>query len=106
MPLAEALAAGVPSVGARTGGIVDIVDDDVTGLLVESGDSAALTVALRRLIEDGELRARLAAAGRVKARERFSWDHVAAATERQLAAAAPGGTAPGSPGLAVQLGES
>ena len=56
----------------------------VTGLLVESGDVAGLTVALRRLIEDGELRGRVGAAGRAQARERFGWDHVAAATERPL----------------------
>ena len=88
MPLAEALASGLPAIGARTGGIVDIIDDGVTGLLVESGDTAGLIGALRRLLDEPELRRSLAAAGRRKARERFSWDHVAAATERHFAGAA------------------
>ena len=105
MPLAEAQVAGLPVVAARTGGIPDVVEHDVTGLLVPRGDPVALTAALRRLLDDPGLRARLAATGQGRARARFGWDQVAAATGRHLGAA-PGATAPGSPGLAVQLGES
>jgi len=105
MPLAEAQVAGLPVLAARTGGIPDIVEHDVTGLLVPRGDSAALTVALRRLLDDAELRARLAATGRERARERFGWAQVAAATGQHLGAAA-GTAAPAPAGLAVQLGES
>jgi spore coat protein SA len=86
MPLAEALAAGLPAVAARTGGIVDIVEDGVTGLLVEPGDAGALTAALRRMLDDPALRVSLASAGRAKARARFGWDHIAAATRGHLAA--------------------
>jgi glycosyltransferase involved in cell wall biosynthesis len=85
MPLAEALAAGIPAVGGRTGGIVDIVEDGVTGLLVEPGDADDLTHALRRLLEDRGLRASLAATGRVKARAQFGWDSVAASTAARFA---------------------
>lgn len=79
MPLAEALAAGVPAVASRTGGIVDIVEHETTGLLVEPGDAGALTAAIGRLLEDSELRTRLAAAGREKARSSFGWDAIAEA---------------------------
>jgi glycosyltransferase involved in cell wall biosynthesis len=87
MPLAEALAAGVPAVASRTGGIVDIVEDGVTGLLVEPGDSLALARAIERLLDDGDLRSRVAEAGRVKAAASFDWAVVAACLEAQLWAA-------------------
>ena len=48
LPLAEAMATGIPCVASRTGGMPDIVAENVTGLLVERGDVAALTNALRR----------------------------------------------------------
>jgi spore coat protein SA len=91
MPLAEALAAGVPAVASRTGGIVDIVDDEVSGLLVEPGDAAALTVAIERLLEDRELRGALTEAGRKKSRSTFGWDAIADAFEGQLQAGGHGG---------------
>lgn len=45
----EALAVGCPVVASRTGGLVDVVDDGVDGLLVPPGDAGALADALRRL---------------------------------------------------------
>jgi glycosyltransferase involved in cell wall biosynthesis len=73
----EAMAHGRPVVASATGGLLDLVDDGVTGVLVPPRDVAALREALRRLLADEELRARLGAAGRERARERFSWDVVA-----------------------------
>jgi glycosyltransferase involved in cell wall biosynthesis len=84
MPLAEALAAGVPAVGSRTGGIVDIVDDGVTGLLVEPGDARALAAAIERMLDDHDLRARVAGAGRAKAVSQFDWGVVATSLEAQF----------------------
>jgi len=55
--LIEAAACGLPAVGSRTGGIVDVIEDGVSGLLVEPGDTEALTVALGRLLTDEGLRA-------------------------------------------------
>jgi glycosyltransferase involved in cell wall biosynthesis len=60
---AEAQLAGVPVVAADAGGLPDAVTDEVDGLLVPVGDVAALTAALRRILEDSPLRARLVAAG-------------------------------------------
>jgi len=59
----EALAAGRPVVAYRSGGLEEIVEDGHTGLLVPSGDEAALTAALVRLADDPALGARLGAAG-------------------------------------------
>lgn len=68
---AEALARGTPVVATNVGGLAEIIDDDVTGLLVEPGDATALARALLRLLGDAGLRGRLARAGRVAAAERF-----------------------------------
>ncbi len=55
---------GDPSLRAAVGGLLDAVEDGVTGLLVPPGDVAALRAALERLLGDAELRARLGAAAR------------------------------------------
>ncbi len=68
----EAMAAGVPVVAARAGGIPHVVEDGRTGLLVDPGSGPALAAGLRRLLDDENLRSRLAAAGRREA-ERWSW---------------------------------
>jgi glycosyltransferase involved in cell wall biosynthesis len=59
----EALACAVPVIASRTGGLTEVVHDEVTGLLVPPADAAAIAAALTRL-EAGPLRRRLAAAGR------------------------------------------
>lgn len=71
--LLEAMSYGVPVVASDTGGIRDIVIHQQTGLLVPPGDAAALAAAIRRLAEDGDLRARLGAAGRRRFEEKFGW---------------------------------
>lgn len=79
----EAMAYGRPVVAAAVGGLLDAVEDGVTGLLVPPGDAAALRAALERLLGDAELRRRLGEAGRERARRELSWE---AATARTLAA--------------------
>jgi glycosyltransferase involved in cell wall biosynthesis len=63
----EAFARGRPVVGARAGGIPDIVEDGVSGLLVQPGDTPALADALVRLLSDRELAERLASGARAAA---------------------------------------
>jgi glycosyltransferase involved in cell wall biosynthesis len=76
----EAMAYGKPVVASAVGGLRDLVVDGETGLLVPPRDPAALRAALERLLGDRELRLRLGAAARERARERFSWDRVVDAT--------------------------
>jgi glycosyltransferase involved in cell wall biosynthesis len=70
--LLEAMAAGVPVVASAVGGIPEVVADGVSGCLVAPGDKASLERALRRLLTDGELAARIGAAARETARLRFA----------------------------------
>ncbi len=70
----EAMAHGRPVVATAVGGLVDAVEDGVTGLLVPPRDPDALRTALERLLGDRKLRARLGAAARDRARARFGVD--------------------------------
>ena len=69
--LAEAMATGVPVVSTAISGIPEMIDDGAHGLLVQSGDARALADALRRVLGDDALHARLAKAGRQRVCERF-----------------------------------
>jgi glycosyltransferase involved in cell wall biosynthesis len=73
---AEAMAHGRPVVAGAVGGLLDLVVPEETGLLVPPGDVVALREALRRLLADEELRARLGANARRRAEEMLSWDRV------------------------------
>lgn len=79
----EAMAHGRPVVASAVGGLVDAVEDGVSGLLVPPRDVPALRSAIVRLLGDAELRGRLGTNARTRARERFSW---AAATEATIQA--------------------
>lgn len=72
--LLQASAAAVPIITSRAGGLPEAVADGVSGLLTAPGDVAALTAALRRLLDDAGLRQRLGAAGRARILAEFSVD--------------------------------
>jgi glycosyltransferase involved in cell wall biosynthesis len=72
MVLLEALHLGVPVVGRRGGGLPEVIEDGVNGILLSSNEPAELTEACLRLLEDKGLRARLAAAGIASVAERFT----------------------------------
>jgi glycosyltransferase involved in cell wall biosynthesis len=76
------MAHGRAVVASAVGGLVDLVVHEETGLLVPPGDVSALRVALRRLLDDEELRRRLGAAARGRVREHFSWQRT---TDRTVA---------------------
>ena len=71
LSLLEAAATGLPAVGARTGGIVDVIEDGASGWLVPPGDVPALATRLRDLILDEATRVRLGARAREIAVARF-----------------------------------
>ena len=68
----EAMAAGVPPVASAVGGLLDIVEDGVTGLLVPAGDSEALASALTRVLTDAEYGSALGQTAKQVVAER--WD--------------------------------
>jgi glycosyltransferase involved in cell wall biosynthesis len=74
----EAMASGVPAVGANAGGIPEVIQDSQNGLLFEPGDLDDLTEKLGLLLRDADLRNRLARAAR-SSMEGLSWR---AATEK------------------------
>jgi D-inositol-3-phosphate glycosyltransferase len=76
---AEAQASGTPVLAAAVGGLTTIVRDGRSGLLIEGHEPAVWASALRRVIDDDELRARLEAGAIEQARE-FSWEATADAT--------------------------
>jgi glycosyltransferase involved in cell wall biosynthesis len=72
----EACAAGRPVIGTPVGGMTDIISEGVNGLLVPSGDAAALAAAIAGLIDDPERRIAMGAAGRKMVLERYGADRM------------------------------
>jgi glycosyltransferase involved in cell wall biosynthesis len=72
LALVEAQLCGCPVIGSRSGGIIDIISEEKTGLLVNPDDPADLANALSRLLTDSELRVRLARDGQKSAQANFS----------------------------------
>jgi phosphatidylinositol alpha-1,6-mannosyltransferase len=68
----EAMSFGLPVIGARVGGIPEMVVHETTGLLVPPRDPAGLAQALTRLLTDEPLRRQLGAAGRARCQDLFS----------------------------------
>ena len=70
--LLEAMAAAKPVVATRVGDAPHMIDDGVDGYLVEPRDVDGMTAALRRLIDDSDLRSRIGGAAREKVSKCFS----------------------------------
>jgi glycosyltransferase involved in cell wall biosynthesis len=90
--LLEAMAASVPVVATRVGGVPDLVRHGETGLLVPAGDPAALAAALATLLADPERRLALGLAGRRAVYPAYDVKTLIARVQalyRELAAAAP-----------------
>jgi glycosyltransferase involved in cell wall biosynthesis len=85
----EAMACGVPVVATAVGGMIDTVVDGETGVHVQPRRPDQLARALATLIADPARRRALGANGVRRARERYTWDRVAAATHEVYAALAP-----------------
>jgi glycosyltransferase involved in cell wall biosynthesis len=74
--LIEAMGYGKPVIASAAGGIVDIVADQDTGLLVPPGDAAALAQAIRRAMDNPEELSEIALRGSEFAEKRFGWDAI------------------------------
>jgi glycosyltransferase involved in cell wall biosynthesis len=80
MAILEAMAAGLPVVTTRVGGIPELVADEETGLLVAPDDAAELAHAIERLAVDPELRARQGARAVARVAAEFSVERAVTST--------------------------
>jgi glycogen(starch) synthase len=74
--LLEAMQAGLPIVASETGGIPDVVEDGVNGLLVPPGDPEALARAIDRILSDGDLARRLSEGAHQRGKD-YDWEVLA-----------------------------
>ena len=78
--LLEALAMGCPVVASRVNGVLELIEDHKTGLLVPPRDPQALARAIRDMLDDRRAALRMGAAGRALVRERFTVNRMVANT--------------------------
>jgi glycogen synthase len=83
----EAMACETPVVATAVGGIVEVVADGATGLLVPPARPSALAQAMSALLRDPARARAMGHAGRRRVEERFTWDRVAERTEAVYAEA-------------------
>jgi glycosyltransferase involved in cell wall biosynthesis len=86
MSLLEAMGAGLPVIASPVGGIPEVVVDGVSGFLCAPGDRASLQRALRKLLLDRSLAARIGAAARESVRLRFAPERALPRLEQVYAA--------------------
>lgn len=72
------MAAGIPTVVTRVGGMPEVVRDGQTGFIVPQGDPEALACKISFLLQNPSVAARMGAAGRSWVHERFSLDRMVA----------------------------
>jgi glycosyltransferase involved in cell wall biosynthesis len=75
----EAMAMEVPVVVTGSGGVAELVDDEIDGVLVEPRDPSGIAAGIERIARDGALSTRLASAGRQKVIRSFQSDRSAQA---------------------------
>jgi glycogen synthase len=74
--LLEAMQAGLPIVASETGGILDVIEDGVNGLLVPPGDPEALARGIDRILSDGDLARRLSEGAQERGKD-YDWEVLA-----------------------------
>lgn len=72
MVVLEAQAAGVPVIASNVGGVPDLIENGVTGLLTDPARPASMPEALQQLLDNPELARKLAERGRNQARGRYT----------------------------------
>ena len=71
MVVLEAMAAGVPVLAAKVGGLPDLIDDGKNGLFCDPLDAASMKSGVSRILDDSKLARELATTAKTSARERF-----------------------------------
>lgn len=74
----EANACGCPAIGSYDGGIPDAVENEVNGLLVQSGSSNEIAKAIKKMFSDDDYRLSLAKKGIARVEESFTWKKLSA----------------------------
>lgn len=74
----EAAACGKPTIGGKSGGVPEAVEDGKTGLLVSGNDVDELAAAITQLADSPQTRTEMGVAGRRRVVEQFTWDRAAA----------------------------
>jgi glycosyltransferase involved in cell wall biosynthesis len=64
----DAMSLGVPPIAFAVGGVPEVIDNDISGVLVPADDTRAFAAQLARLVDDEGLRARLSQGARIKAK--------------------------------------
>jgi len=72
----EAWAYEKPVIGARAGGVPDVIDEGLNGLLVEFGNPDELAGAVESLLADPDRARSMGRYGRMRVEERYTWDHI------------------------------
>ncbi|TKJ25332.1 MAG: hypothetical protein CEE41_04545 [Hadesarchaea archaeon B3_Hades] len=80
LTLLEAMAVGVPVVCPRAGGVSEVIEDGINGLMVPPTNVDALADAITRILSDKQLAKRLRGSGLKIVREKFSWERAARQT--------------------------
>ena len=78
--LLEAMASGIPVIGTKVGGIVDIIDDGVNGILIPEKNSEKIVESISNLLSNNELREKFKKNGLAKVKDNFQWSGIALKT--------------------------
>ena len=73
----EAMASGKPVISTKVGGIIDVIKDGETGLLVKPANERELYLAMKKILGNENLKKEMGEAGRKRVEENFSWDLIA-----------------------------
>ena len=77
LPAAEAMACEVPVIAFAAGALPELVADGETGILVPPADVTRLAAAIKKLVEDKELRLKMAKAARKRVEQKCNWEQAA-----------------------------
>ena len=80
LPAAEAMACGTPLVATTAGAFPEVIEDGVSGMLVQPGQAQPLADAIDRLFDDEQLRRQFSIEGRRRVVDHFSWRETAVKT--------------------------